>query len=222
MAKDQLCIKIYTYKNISDIETAKEIIAACSGAGLHWEKIGDKEPLREIYSDELFLQLWRAKKETGLNKDSLIEYANVFCSQSRGKVLLTAGWKNSDPAQYSSVELFMSYKDFSGSKDRYFDLLKQLIGVLDADYACICNWNFWRNIRGTYFRKIPIFQDVHWVTFFSHNRMQEMKGSIKELEWNASMALTQGIVCLICENIPKDGDLIETRCLEYRSCLWNI
>ena len=222
MAKDQICVKVYTYKNISDASFAHKLIGAFHDVGLCWDKIGDKEPLREVYSDELFLRFWDDHKIIGKPKEVLSEYSNVFCSKGRGRVTLMVGWKNSNPPKYSSVELFVSRKAFLDNCDGFFELFNQLISILDADYACICNWNFWRNIRGTYFTKIPTYQDVHWVTFFSHAKMQMMKGLVKELEWMTVNDLPQGTVCFMSENAPKDGDLIEERCLEYRSFLWSI
>ena len=50
--------------------------------------------------------------------------------------------------------------------------------------------------------------------------MKEMNIDIKSLQWNKQIDLSQGTVFYICDDVPKDDDLSEKICLEYRSILW--
>lgn len=222
MAENICALTLYTYKDISDVVYAKKLISICKDIGLQWEKIGMYEPLRTPYTDDLFYQYWLSSKWTGRNAESLTEYANVFCAQDRGSIKLMAGWKTSTPPKYSTIDFIMTRKAFCMRMPQFEKLFFRLIDMLEPDYAAVYNWRFRLNIRGTYLQKVPLHQDIHWITYISNERMQEMKRSINELSWYKCINLPQGAVCYMCDYIPKDGDPIETKCLEYRSQLWGV
>lgn len=241
MAANTCVLSIYTYKDISDAVYAKKLVSICKEAGLRWEKIGMYEPLRTPYTDDLFYQYWSTSKKAGRNAESMTEYANVLCSQDRGSIQLMAGWKKSAIQKYSAIDFFMTRKAFRLRTAEFERLLFLLIDAMEPDYASVHNWRFWVDCReinppkgpvqiqnvdaNAYFsqiKKVPMNQDVHWITYFSHNRMREMKCSVDELSWYKRIDLPQGAVCYMCGYIPKDGDPIEAKCLEYRSALWGV
>lgn len=222
MARNTFTLSLYTYEDISNAAYAEKLVSICKDIGLRWEKIGTHEPLRAIYTDDLFYQYWATSKRAGISAESMTLYSNIFCSQGRGSITLSAGWKISNPQKYSAINFHISRKVLSTRMAEFEKMFFYLIEIIKPDYAAICNWHFWLNSRGTYFQKIPLYQDIHWITYFSSNRLQEMNCSIDELSWNKRTDLPQGTVCYMCDYIPKDGDPIEAKCLEYRSLLWGV
>lgn len=221
MAANKIEIKIYTYKDISDIVYAKYIAEYCKKMGIYWDKVDDKEPLRKVYDDEQFFSCWTNSKVTWVDENAKTYYSCVFCRQSKDQLSLFVNWKNSVPPKHSYLIFEAPYKKFCYQKEVYEKFFYFLIEVFEADYACIANRNFWLDChRG--FPKIPFYQDIHWITYISSQRKNEMTAEIDNFPWNKRIDTNNGSAFYICDYIPKDGDPIEKKCLEYRSMLWGI
>lgn len=222
MATNKILLQLYTYKDISELSYAQKITQYCKDIGICWERIDFKEPIRQEYSDELFYKLWSTARHGGFNKEAEVQYSCVFCLQKSPRLLLSANWRKSFQPRYSDFSLEVPYKLFIQKRKEFECLFYLLIELFNADYACIANGSFWFKCHEDYSKKIPVYKDIHWITFISDERIHEMKTSFDNLSWHKHMDIQNGSVFYICDDVPKDGDQTEKTCLEYRSLLWDI
>lgn len=222
MASNRFSMQFYTYRDISDVAYAKKILEYCGEAEICWEKIDYKEPLRKEYEESLFYKYWCTEKLAGFKNVSPRKYASVFCSCGRGSVALAANWSKGLLPKYSIVSISVNYKVLLGRYEQFNILFQKLVELLECDYACFANENFWFKCHRDYARRLALYKDIHWKTFFSKQRLQEMSGDINTLFWHESRDFAHGVLLSMCDYIPKDNDRIEDECMKYRSVLWNV
>ena len=220
MAKNEISIALYGKKDISDFWYAERIMAYCEEAGLLWTRIDDKEPIRKEYSLYWLEKIWLSPQYAGLDKDNLSLNAHVLGNQGRGGASFHIGWRQNNPNRYNPFYIYVPYKKFFANRNRFEQLFFNVINLLEPDCSYIENENFWHKCRSSNPRDFHITQDVHWISYFSNKYMKEMNIDIKSLQWNKQIDLSQGTVFYICDDVPKDDDLSEKICLEYRSILW--
>ena len=220
MARNEIAIAVYSKKDISDFSYAEKIISYCQEAGLFWTKIDDKEPIRKVYSKELLHKFWLTPKYAGSNKSSPSLNTHIFCNQGRGGCSLYFGWKKNNPNRYNPFYIYIPYKKFSASIVTFEQLFFNIINLLEPECAYIENEKFWLKCRTEGSEYFSVDQDVHWISYFSNERMKVMQVDINTLQWNKVLELPQGKVFYISENIPKDEDESEKACFQYRNMLW--